>query len=103
MPRSYSEKFLLELSHGDPKSLGVRLGRLCVDANLPAVYVAAALEVSRMTIYGWFRGRGISEKKARVVEVFMDLVSKDMAEGVLPAKNIKDGKRYVESLLGITI
>ena len=63
MPRTYSEKFLKELMVADPSSIGVRLGRLCVDANLPAAYVAMALECSRMTVYSWFRGRGVSEKK----------------------------------------
>lgn len=103
MPRTYSEKFLKELMVADPNSLGVRLGRLCVDANLPAAYVAIALECSRMTIYSWFRGRGVSEKKHKLVEVFMVLVNKDMAEGVLPAKGAKDAKRYIEATLGITV
>lgn len=103
MPRSYSPKFLLELAAADPSRLGVRLARLCVDANIPAAYVATALECSRMTVYSWFRGTGVSESKSKIVEVFIDMVKKDMADGVLPAKNTKDAKRYIESLLGIEI
>jgi hypothetical protein len=56
-----------------------------------------------MTVYSWFRGRGISEKKRRIVEVFMEMVGKDVDSGVLPAKNMKDAKRYIESMLGIQI
>jgi hypothetical protein len=37
------------------------------------------------------------------VEVFMDMVNKDVENGVLPAKNMKDAKRYIESMLGIQI
>ena len=49
MPRSYGDKFLVALKDGDPTRLGVKLGRVCVEANLPAAYVAKALDVSRMT------------------------------------------------------
>jgi hypothetical protein len=56
-----------------------------------------------MTVYSWFRGKGVSEKKSKIVEVFMDLVKKDMDEGVLPAKGMKDAKHYIESLLGMQI
>lgn len=103
MPKSYSTKFLNELMVADPTSLGVQLGRLCVDANLPAAYVAVVLECSRMTVYSWFRGSGISEKKRKLVEVFMDLVAKDMASGVLPAKGCKDAKNYILSSWGVAV
>jgi len=103
MPRTYGEKFLQGLADGNPGSTGVRLGRLCVDLNLPAAYVAAALGVSKMTVYGWFRGRGVSEKKSRTVEAFIALVEEDTRNGVLPAKNLKDAKSYVEAMIGIPI
>lgn len=103
MSRSYGPKFLLELAAADPNSLGVRLGRLCVNANIPAAYAAVALEVTRMTVYSWFRGKGVNEKKGKLIEVFMDMVGKDLADGVLPAKDTKDAKRYIESLIGIQL
>lgn len=103
MPRTYSENFLLDLQRADPTMLGVQLGRLCVDANLPAAYVAKALETSRMSVYKWFRGRGIREDKRKTIEVFMDLVRQDMQEGVLPAANLFDAKRYIEDMVGIKI
>jgi hypothetical protein len=100
MPRSYSYEFLLALRDADPTRLGVRLGRLCVEANLPAAYVAKALSVSRITIYAWFRGQGIREGKREVVEAFISLVEKDMAAKVLPANTMFDAKLYIEGMLG---
>jgi hypothetical protein len=56
-----------------------------------------------MTVYSWFRGSGVSEKKRKVVEIFIDLVSKDMAAGVLPAKGSKDAKNYILSSWGVAV
>lgn len=103
MARPYSQKFLLELYRNEANSLGVNLARLCVNANLPATYVAAALETTRTTVYSWFRGQGIREGKHNLVHTFMDLVKQDMANGVLPAKTTIDAKRYVEQMIGSPI
>jgi hypothetical protein len=101
--RSYSQKFLLSLQEADGNRLGVRLGRLCVEANLPAAYVAKALETSRISVYNWFRGGGIREDKRKVIEVFMDLVQEDMKTGVLPASSVITAKLYIESMIGVKI
>jgi len=99
MARPYSAKFLNELHTAD-NTLGVELGRVCYAANIPASYVAAALETSRITVYGWFRGREMRQKNRKVVQAFMDLVEIDTKEGRLPAKNIKDAKAYIEEMVG---
>ena len=101
--RSYGEKFLLELRDADPTRLGVQLGRLCVDANLPALYVSKILEVSKTTIYAWFRGQYIREQKRKNIEAFMNLVQKDMAAGVLPAKTALDARVYLSKMVGDTV
>jgi hypothetical protein len=101
MTRPYSEKFLLGLIEADPSRLGVQLGRLCIDANIPATHVARALEVSRMTVYSWFRGKGVSENKRKVVEVFMKLIEEDLERGVLPAKTLFDSKLYIDAMVGL--
>ncbi len=100
MPRTYSEKFLIAMHQGNPRRIGVSLAKSCVKANLPAKYVAVALNVSRMTIYSWFRGQQIREKNERVVEVFIDLVEKDIERGILPAKNIVAARQYIEDMVG---
>jgi hypothetical protein len=98
--RSYGQKFLLELRDADPTRLGVQLGRLCVDANLPALYVAKVLQVSKTTIYAWFRGQYIREQKRATVEAFITLVQKDMEAGVLPANTVLDANMYLSSMVG---
>jgi hypothetical protein len=103
MPRPYGDKLLRQLNNPEKITLGVELGRLCVQANLPAAYVAVALECSRMSVYSWFRGTGIREDHRKRVEAFMSLVETDLSEGVLPAKSVMDAKRYVESLIGVEL
>ena len=103
MSRSYSHGVLLALQQADGDRLGVRLGRLCVEANLPASYVAKALETSRISLYTWFKGKGIREDKRKIIEVFMDLVKQDMKTGVLPAANTLAAKFYIESMIGVKI
>lgn len=100
MPRTYSEKFLIAMHKGNPRRIGVTLAKSCVKANLPAKYVAVALNVSRMSLYSWFRGRPIREKNEHIVEVFIDLVEKDMKDGVLPARNTLAAKKYIEDMIG---
>lgn len=100
MPRTYGDKLLLKLQGGDASLLGVRLGRLCVEANLPIAYVAPAIEVTRNTVHLWFRGQSMLEPKRKVVEAFMHLVEQDLREGVLPAKNLKHAKFYIEGMIG---
>lgn len=100
MPRSYDYKFLLQLQKSDPTRLGVKLGRVCVEANLPAAYVAKVLETSRTTVYSWFRGQGVREERRARVETFIDLVERDMKEGILPASTILDAKLYLRELSG---
>jgi|SRR6267154_4143806 len=103
MSRSYSEKFLLTLTQADPKQAGVQLGRLCVEANVPATYIAKALGVTRMTVYSWFRGQDIRRPKRKIVEAIIDLMQQDFMSGTLPAKTRFDAKAYVEQLAGIKI
>ena len=98
--RSYGNKFLLQLKESDPNRFGVQLGRLCIDANLPALYVSKVLNVSKTTIYAWFRGQYIREENRKTIEVFMDLVRKDIEQGVLPARNVADAKIYLADMVG---
>jgi hypothetical protein len=100
MPRTFGDKLLLTLQNGDPSLLGIRLGRLCVEANLPIAYVATALEVSRNTVHLWFRGRMIQEHRFKVVSAFMYLVEEDMKNGTLPATTLKQAKNYIEGMIG---
>jgi hypothetical protein len=103
MTRPYSEQFLLSLTQADPNQIGVQLGRLCVEADIPATYIAAALSVTRMTVYSWFRGQDIRRPKRKEVEVLVDLMRQDFANGVLPVRSRFHAKSYVEQMAGIKI
>ena len=100
MPRTYSEPFLIGLHKENPHRTGIALALACVKANLPAKYVAEALEVSRMTVFGWFRGKPIRHKNMLKVETFTDLVESDIAKGILPVKTTAQAKAYIEEMIG---
>jgi hypothetical protein len=100
MPRTYSEKFLIAMHQGNPRRIGVTLAKSCVKANLPAKYVAVALNVSRMSLYSWFRGRPIREKNEHIVEAFISLIEKDTNNGILPARSTLAAKKYIEDMIG---
>lgn len=78
--------------------LGMRLGKVCAEAELPAVYVAQVLGVTRMTIHNWFRGGEIRKSRADKIVVFLQLVQEDLARGVLPAQNIDEARAYLQEM-----
>lgn len=47
---------LVNLNKAAGKSLGVQLGRVCIENNVPVATVAEHLGVSRQTVYSWFIG-----------------------------------------------
>lgn len=99
MPRSYSSRFLLTLSKPDAVMDGQLLAKVCVEANLPASYVCKVFGISRMALHTWFRGGPIRNKRMDIVNAFISLVNKDLSAGVLPAKNLKEAKAYIEDML----
>jgi len=99
MPRSYSSKFLLTLSKPDAVMDGQLLAKVCVEANLPASYVCKVFGISRMALHTWFRGGPIRSKRMDIVNAFISLVTKDLDAGLLPAKNLKEAKAYIEDML----
>lgn len=100
MSRTYSEAFLIELHKANPNRAGIALAHACVKANLPSKYVAEALEVTRMTVFSWFRGKPIRYKNMLKVETFTELIESDTAKGILPAKNTAAAKAYIEEMIG---
>lgn len=100
MSRSYSQDFRLALYKLDSTKPGVALGIACVEANLPAKYVAPVLGVSRMSIHGWFRGTAIRKKHLETVQALIRIIQKDTEEGVLPARTVADAKAWLRSVIG---
>ena len=100
MSRPYSEGFLIALAKANPNRAGTALAKACVNANLPTKYVAWALDVSRMTVFSWFRGKPIRHKNLLKVETLTDLIESDTAKGILPARNVAAAIKYLEEMVG---
>lgn len=100
MPRTYSKQFIEQLERANPNRAGIALAHACVRGNLPAKYVAYALEVTRMTVFSWFRGAHIRHKNLLKIEAMTDLIEDDIAKGILPASNTAAAKAYLEDMVG---
>ena len=100
MARPYGSKFLIALERSKLDTLGIKLAKLCVKANIPATLVAVALETSPTTVYSWFRGQGVREHRRKAVEVFIDLLKEDFESGVLPVANIDAATDYIGTMIG---
>jgi len=55
--RGYSFKSAKAIQAGDKTLVGVQLGKFCLNKDIPVAEVAAAMEVSRQTVYSWFTGQ----------------------------------------------
>lgn len=101
MSRPYSKKFIDELdSKSSTHRVGVILAKECVNARLPAKYVAKAMKVSRATVHNWFRGAILRGKNEDLALAFISLVQKDIRAGLLPAKSVRGAKTYIEDMIG---
>jgi len=98
MARPYSTEFLSTLYTLDPDNLGVQLAKLCVKANLPTLYIARKIGVSRYTIHSWFRGQKIRSINKIKVEAFMKEIDKGFEENKLPVLNLSFAKQYLDSI-----
>jgi len=54
----YSARLVTLNKEASGHLLGVKLGRECIQRNLPVTRVSRELRVSRQTIYNWFCGKG---------------------------------------------
>ena len=98
MARPYSQDFLANLQTLNPDNLGVQLAKLCVKANLPTLYVARKLGVSRYTVHSWFRGQYIRNKTKIRVNIFMDELNKGFDNGKLPTPTLSMAQQYLDSI-----
>lgn len=73
MPKGYSLLTANEIREANRSLLGVQLGRICLEKDIPVTDVADFFEVSRVTVYSWFRGKTVvsgkySDKMKRLIE-----------------------------------
>ena len=74
MAIGYSSTFVSEVKQADSSKLGVKLALICIRREIPVKDVAEYFDVSRMTIYSWFRGKTTVPTKHR--EKMQNLVDK---------------------------
>ena len=98
MPPKYSRALIETVRSAPVRELGHELAMLCIEANLPAAYVAQVLDVSRMTLHQWFRGGVIRERKHPVVRTLIRLLKEDFEKGVLPVKTLSDARSYLQEM-----
>jgi hypothetical protein len=103
MARSYSEAFLRELAKADASHLGIKLARLCVEGRLPVAYVAKALQVSRMSLHSWFRGKAIAPNFYPRLEALIRDMEYDIRRGNLPVPDKPSSKKYLKSITGVEV
>ncbi len=102
MTRPYSDKFIELINNPlTEQSMGIEFAKLCVEANIPALYVAHAVEASRLSVHKWFRGQDIRKKNRRIIQVFMEHLRADLGRKILPAMNRREAKQYIIDLTGV--
>ncbi len=62
MGYGYSQNLVRTNKAASIKSLGVALGRVCIERDISVREIALAFGVSRMTIYNWFKGESIPKR-----------------------------------------
>jgi len=63
MPKGYSLLTVQEVKEANQNLLGVKLGKICIERDIPVTDVAEFFGVSRVTIYSWFRGQVVVSGK----------------------------------------
>jgi hypothetical protein len=82
----------------DPEHVGVQMAKLCVKANLPTLYVARKLGVSRYTVHSWFRGQDIRDKNKIKVEAFIKELNRGFDENIFPMITLSLAQQYLDSI-----
>lgn len=57
--RGYSYSLVKAVQAADSSKIGVQLGMLCIEKNIPASEIAEHCNVSKVTVYQWFKGQFI--------------------------------------------
>jgi hypothetical protein len=72
MSYGYSQRLVEANKKADVDSLGVALGRFCIERNIPVNEVSDYLGVSRSAVYNWFWGSSIpSRHVGETIVLFM--------------------------------
>jgi hypothetical protein len=94
----YSEQFLISLAKTESRSIGVKLAKLCTEANLPTLYIADKLGLTRLTIHSWFRGGKIRNRNKQHVSLIIKEIERGLEVGTLPVHSLKEAKEYLKRM-----
>lgn len=56
-PRGYSKTVVEAVQNTATDSMGVTLGRICIQRDIPVNDIAKFFGVSRQAVYWWFKGK----------------------------------------------
>lgn len=75
MSYGYSQRLIDANKKADVKSLGVALGRICIELEISVNEVAERLGVSRATVYNWFWGTSVPDptRSSRISKLITSL------------------------------
>jgi hypothetical protein len=72
MSQGYSLNLVSANKKANLKSVGVALGRFCIEREIPVITVADTFRVSRTAVYNWFSGLSVpSREHIEQIERFM--------------------------------
>jgi len=73
MSYGYSLRVIQLNKKTSARSLGVKLGRICIKLGVPVAEVASDLNVSRQTVYNWFTG--VNQPSKQTAEEISELIA----------------------------
>jgi hypothetical protein len=73
MSKGYASEFISEVKSADQTKVGVLLGLTCIRRDIPVTDVSQFFDVSRVTVYAWFRGKtNVPDKHHKKVQKLLD-------------------------------
>lgn len=85
----YSNRMYTAVRLAPKERLGVRLGAVCIDAQIPVQIVAQWMGMSRQGVYFWFTGETeVAERHHRKVERIIQVLSLALDEEALPTDSL---------------
>lgn len=96
--RAYGTRTIERLRDSAQDTYSLQFAAACIDARLNTSLLAKHFNVSRMTIFNWFNGKNINEKRLDRVVSFTQTILDDMEKGKLPLGTKKEMVAYFRSL-----
>jgi len=91
--RGYSFRLVQANQAADSRKIGVKLGRYCIGKDISVYEIAQQFDVSRMTIYSWFRDARKSADEVTAMQAFLvSLMGPSVGLGITAAESLKQVK-----------